>query len=138
MESIYTLEEIEDVAKKFISFISDKKVIALHGNLGAGKTNFVQAICKQLNVHEVVSSPTFAIIHQYKTKSDENIFHLDLYRVKDEQEAIQAGVEECLYSGDRCFVEWPEKIFSLLPLETVQVFIEIVDSKTRKLVCKLP
>src|SRR5436190_1085569 len=98
MESIYTLEEIGEVAEKFLSFIGNKKVIAFHGNLGAGKTNFVQSLCKVLEVEENVSSPTFAIIHQYKTKKDQVIFHLDLYRVRDEQEAIQAGVEECLYS----------------------------------------
>ena len=137
MESNYSLNDIENVAKKFIKYLDVQPVIAFHGNLGAGKTTFIQAVCKQLGVKENVSSPTFSIINQYTTVNNRNIFHIDLYRVKDNEEAINAGVEECIYSGDICFVEWPERI-SFLPPGTLNVFIEPISETERKLLCKLP
>jgi tRNA threonylcarbamoyladenosine biosynthesis protein TsaE len=138
MESIYSLEDIENVAKEFIETIKHNKVFAFNGNMGAGKTTFIKAVCHQLGVTENVSSPTFSIINQYQTKSKKNIFHIDLYRVKDLEEAINAGVEESIYSSDTCFIEWPEKVSSILPSGTVNVFIETVGETTRKLVVKLP
>jgi tRNA threonylcarbamoyladenosine biosynthesis protein TsaE len=90
-----------------------------------------------LGVKENVSSATFSIINQYSTIDDRTIFHIDLYRVKDNQEAINAGVGECIYSGDICFIEWPGRI-SFLPDETVNVFLEVVSATERKLMCKLP
>ena len=137
MESIYSLNEIENTAKQFITFLDGHKVIAFHGNLGAGKTTFIQAICNQQGVKENVSSPTFSIINQYTTENNKTIFHIDLYRIKDNEEAIHAGVEECIYSGDLCFIEWPERI-SFLPEDTVNVFIETESDTKRKLMCKLP
>ena len=137
MESIYSLNEIESVAEKFIKFLNGRKVFAFHGDLGAGKTTFIQAVCKQLGVKENVSSPTFSIINQYSTINNKAIFHIDLYRVKDNEEAINAGVEESIYSGDMCFIEWPERI-SFLPDETVNVFLEVINATQRRLVCKLP
>ncbi|MGI8581053.1 MAG: tRNA (adenosine(37)-N6)-threonylcarbamoyltransferase complex ATPase subunit type 1 TsaE [Chitinophagaceae bacterium] len=138
MESIYSLSEIENAAVKFIDFLDQHTVVAFHGNLGAGKTTFIQAVCKQLGVKENVSSPTFSIINQYKTEKNKTIFHIDLYRVKDVEEAINAGVEECIYGGDICFIEWPEKVLSILPAHTVNVFIDPVNETKRRLMCKLP
>jgi len=137
MESIYSLNEIENTAKQFITFLDGHKVVAFHGNLGAGKTTFIQAICNQQGVKENVSSPTFSIINQYTTVNNKTIFHIDLYRVKDNEEAVNAGVEESIYSGNICFIEWPERI-SILPGDTVNVFIEAVNETERKLMCKLP
>jgi tRNA threonylcarbamoyladenosine biosynthesis protein TsaE len=137
MESIYSLNEVESVAGKFIQFLDDHKVVALHGDLGAGKTTFIQAVCKHLGVKEKVSSPTFSIINQYSTINDTTIFHIDLYRVKDNEEAINAGVEESVFSGDTCFIEWPKRI-SFLPDETVNVFFEVISENERRLMCKLP
>jgi tRNA threonylcarbamoyladenosine biosynthesis protein TsaE len=138
MELIFSLDEIKSAAKNFLNYINNKKVIAFHGNLGAGKTTFIKAVCKQLNVKENVSSPTFSIINQYNTEKNKSIFHIDLYRLKDNAEAINAGVEECIYSGDMCFIEWPEKIVEILPVNTVEVFIEPLSETKRKLICKLP
>jgi tRNA threonylcarbamoyladenosine biosynthesis protein TsaE len=138
MELIYGLSEIENAGEKFIDFLNQHAVVAFHGNLGAGKTTFIQAVCKQLGVKENVSSPTFSIINQYKTEKNKTIFHIDLYRVKDVEEAINAGVEECIYGGDICFIEWPEKVFSILPAHTVNVFIDPVNETKRRLMCKLP
>ena len=104
--------------------------------MGAGKTTFIHALCDSRGVKDVVGSPTFAIINEYifenKTGQDK-IFHIDLYRLKDEDEAIQAGVEDCLYSDHICLVEWPEKAPGLFPNNTVHVYIELVDTKTRRL-----
>ena len=137
MESIYSLNEIESTAKEFVEVIQGYSVIAFHGNLGAGKTAFIKGVCKQLGVKEHVSSPTFSIINRYTTSYNEIIFHIDLYRIKDNEEAVDAGVEECIYSGDLCFIEWPERI-SILPVDTVNVFIEQVSVTERKLMYKLP
>lgn len=137
MELIFSLEKIEIAAKKFIDLLKDRTVVAFHGNLGAGKTTFIKAVCKQLGVKENVSSPTFSIINQYTSANNKTIFHIDLYRVKDNEEAINAGVEECIYSGDTCFIEWPERV-SLLPEDAVNVFIEPISETERRLTCKLP
>lgn len=137
MELIYSLDDIETAAKEFIKFTNGYSVVAFHGNLGAGKTTFIKAVCNKLGVEEKVSSPTFSIINQYTTGKG-SVFHIDLYRIKDIEEAIDAGVEECIYSGEICFIEWPEKVFSILPDDTVNVFIEPIDNSKRKLLYKLP
>lgn len=137
MELIFSIEEIEDAAKKFLVFLQEKKVIAFHGEMGTGKTTFIKSLCSQLKVKETVSSPTFSIINQYQTADDKTIFHLDLYRLKDEEEALQAGVEECFYSNELCFIEWPEKAISILPADTVHAFIDVIDETKRRLSCKL-
>ncbi|MEJ7822774.1 MAG: tRNA (adenosine(37)-N6)-threonylcarbamoyltransferase complex ATPase subunit type 1 TsaE [Chitinophagaceae bacterium] len=138
MELTFSLNEIENSAKQFIAYLKDKKVVAFSGSLGAGKTTFIKELCNQLGVKENVTSPTFSIINQYRTVNNSTIFHIDLYRVEDEEEAINAGVEESIYSGDVCFIEWPEKLFSILPEDTVDVFMEPVNESKRKLVCKFP
>ena len=107
--------------------------LALHGEMGAGKTTFTQALCTALGVVDVVSSPTYSIINQYKTNHEQIIYHMDLYRLKDEEEAVNAGVEDCLYSGNICIVEWPEILPQLLPENTLHITIAYVDSNTRKL-----
>lgn len=137
MELIFSLDEIENAAKEFTRLINDHTVIAFHGEMGAGKTTFIKAVCKILGVKENVSSPTFAIINQYQEESNKPIFHIDLYRVKDNDEAINAGVEECINSGNVCFIEWPEKI-SFLPDDALNVFIETQDENKRRLSAKLP
>ncbi|MEO5781801.1 MAG: tRNA (adenosine(37)-N6)-threonylcarbamoyltransferase complex ATPase subunit type 1 TsaE [Ginsengibacter sp.] len=137
MELIFSLEKIEIAAKKFIDLLKDRTVVAFHGNLGAGKTTFIKAVCKQLGVKENVSSPTFSIINQYIAVNNKSIFHIDLYRVKDNGEAINAGVEECIYSGDICFIEWPERV-SILPDDRVNVFIESISETERRLTFKFP
>ena len=137
MQLIFSLDDIEIAAREFIDLLKDRRVVAFHGNLGAGKTTFIKAVCKQLGVIENVSSPTFSIINQYTATNNKNIFHIDLYRVKDNEEAINAGVEECIYIGDTCFIEWPERV-SILPDDTVNVFIETIGETERKLLCKLP
>ena len=132
MEFTYKLNNINDVATRFGQAIGIKKVIAFHGGMGSGKTTFIHALCEVKGVKDVVGSPTFSIINEYYFPKG-MIYHIDLYRLKDEQEAIRAGVEDCLYSDHICFVEWPEKAPAIFPPDTVHVFFEVTDSETRHL-----
>lgn len=138
MQLIFTLPEIDNAAQQFLNIAENFTVFAFTGNLGSGKTTFIQAVCKKLGVTETTSSPTYSIIQEYKDVTGKIIYHIDLYRLKDEQEAIDAGVEECIYSGHKCFIEWPDKATILLPADTVKVFIEAIDDQKRKMVIKIP
>ncbi|HEY4967383.1 MAG TPA: tRNA (adenosine(37)-N6)-threonylcarbamoyltransferase complex ATPase subunit type 1 TsaE [Puia sp.] len=132
MEWTYSLPEINEMARVFWKTFPDFKIYAFHGNMGLGKTSFIRALCAAKKVRETVSSPTFSIINEY-SYPDGRIFHLDLYRLKDDLEAIRAGVEDCLYSGDICLVEWPDRAPSIFPKETLGVFLEMQDENTRKI-----
>ena len=136
MDLIYHINEVSSVASDFWKNISGKTVIAFHGVMGAGKTTFIHALCDLKNVKDVVGSPTFSIINEYffsENGNEKKIFHIDLYRLKNEEEAVQAGIEDCIYSDHVCFIEWPEKIPHLLPENTIHVYIDVVDEKTRRL-----
>jgi tRNA threonylcarbamoyladenosine biosynthesis protein TsaE len=133
MELIFSLNEITTAAREFADKTAGYKVFALEGDMGAGKTTFVHAYCAVAGVTDAVSSPTFSIINQYSTPQQQIIYHIDLYRLKDEEEAIQAGVEDCLYSGNTCFIEWPQKAPGIFPDTTVHVTITAIDANTRKL-----
>ena len=132
VDIIYKLSDIKDAAAKWWDTIRDQAVIAFHGDMGAGKTTFIHALCEVKGVVDVVGSPTFSIINEYSYPGG-MIFHIDLYRLKDEEEAVRAGVEDCLYSDHVCFVEWPEKAPGIFPPETIHAFIEVIDSETRHL-----
>lgn len=137
MDLIFALNNIDAAAKQFLSAIGNRKVIAFHGEMGAGKTTFIHAVCEALGVKDTIGSPTFSIINQYQGTDGSPIYHIDLYRLKDEEEAIQTGVEDCLYSGNYCFVEWPGKAPSIFPEDTLHVSISLVDNETRKLTINL-
>jgi tRNA threonylcarbamoyladenosine biosynthesis protein TsaE len=137
MDLKFSLQNINPAAKVFLSAIDKNKVIALHGEMGAGKTTFVHAVCEAMGVTDTIGSPTFSIINQYQTADNTIIYHIDMYRLKDEEEAIQTGVEDCLYSGNYCFVEWPEKAPGIFPGDTLHVHIVPVDNETRKLTINL-
>ena len=134
MDVNFSLENINEAATTFLASIGERKVIALHGQMGAGKTTFVHALCDALKVHDTVSSPTFSIINEYNAAEAGVIYHIDLYRLKDEQEAINAGVEDCFYSGNLCLVEWPEITPALFPDDTVHCYLSVSGDKERKLV----
>lgn len=133
MDVSFSLETIKEAAGQMLQTIGDRKVIALHGEMGAGKTTFVHAVCDVLGIKDAVSSPTFSIINEYRTTSGAAVYHLDLYRLKDEEEAISAGVEDCLYSGKLCLVEWPEITPALFPDDTVHCYISITGNNQRSL-----
>lgn len=111
----------------------EKPVIAFSGELGAGKTTFIQALCRQLGVETDVNSPTFALINEYFTREGRAIFHFDLYRIEDPTELFDMGYEEYFYSGSPCFIEWPEKANHLIPEEALRVKIEVLPDGTRTL-----
>jgi tRNA threonylcarbamoyladenosine biosynthesis protein TsaE len=133
MELIFTLDNISQAAATFLAATPGHKVIALQGEMGAGKTTFIHALCEVMGVSDTVSSPTFSIINQYRTVNGNTVYHMDLYRIRDEQEAINAGIEDCLYSGHTCLVEWPEKIPGIFPDDTLFISISAIDTNTRKL-----
>lgn len=137
MELYFTLQTIAETAAQFITLAANNKVIALHGEMGAGKTTFVDALCHALGVNDQVSSPTYTIINQYQTGNGEIIYHLDLYRLRNEEEAIQAGAEDCLYTGSWCFVEWPEKAPGIFPDNTLHITLSTVEINRRKLLINL-
>lgn len=138
VEIYFNYDEIELTAKKFLDATSGCKVFAFSGELGAGKTTFITALCKALKVTETVTSPTYSIIQEYKTIDNKTIFHIDLYRLKSNQEAMEAGVEDCLLSNEICMVEWPEKATDIFPGSTIYSEIEILSGNKRKMIIKLP
>ena len=136
MEWSFSLTTINEVATDFWKATEAKMVFAFHGQMGAGKTTFIHALCDAKGVKDIVGSPTFSIINEYEYDCEgtkKALFHMDLYRIKDEEEALRAGVEDALFSGYICLVEWPEKAPGIFPENTVHVFIELVDDKTRRL-----
>ena len=132
MDMIYTLGEIDDVAQSLMKKFASKSVWAFHAPMGAGKTTLVTALCKILGVQDRVNSPTFAIMNEYQGLG-KVIYHMDWYRLKSEEEAIQAGVEDALDSGNLCLVEWPEKAEGLLPDNCFELHMEVLDQKMRRL-----
>jgi tRNA threonylcarbamoyladenosine biosynthesis protein TsaE len=128
---IKDISAIQTVAKTFIQQVGDNKVFAFRGAMGAGKTTFIKAICEELGVKETVSSPTFAIINEYRAENENAIYHFDFYRIKKIEEALDFGVEEYLYSGNFCFIEWAEKIETLLPENIVNVYIRETENGNR-------
>jgi tRNA threonylcarbamoyladenosine biosynthesis protein TsaE len=128
----FSLQDILPAAEKFWQQWPSQKVFAFHGSMGAGKTTFIHALCSIKGVTGAVGSPTFSIINEYRHPGGK-IFHIDLYRLRDEEEALRAGVEDTLYSGQICLVEWPERAPGIFPPETVDINIEAIDPHTRKI-----
>lgn len=121
---IKSIDEIDSAAKKFVDEMGNNRVFAFYGKMGAGKTTFIKAVCENLGVEDVINSPTFAIVNEYVDGNDEPIYHFDFYRIKKEQEVLDIGYEDYVYSGNICFMEWPELIEGLLPADVVKVTIQ--------------
>jgi tRNA threonylcarbamoyladenosine biosynthesis protein TsaE len=132
--NIRSLGEISDAAQKFISSIGDKKVFVFYGNMGAGKTTFIKAICKELGVKDIINSPTFAIVNEYSTSTGKSIFHFDFYRINKIEEAYDFGYEDYFYSGNLCFVEWPEKVKEIIPTDAVEIYIHVKNNEEREII----
>ena len=129
---INSLDSIRESAKAFLAAMDDRTVFAFHGQMGAGKTTFINAICEELGVEDVINSPTFAIINEYRSETTgELIYHFDFYRINKLSEAEDIGTEDYFYSGALCFIEWPEKIEDLLPGDVVEVTIKENPDGTR-------
>jgi tRNA threonylcarbamoyladenosine biosynthesis protein TsaE len=122
---------LDEVAKTLLNLMGTRRVCVLQGEMGSGKTTLVKAFGKALGVVDTMASPTFSLVNEYATASGERVFHFDLYRLKSANEVFDIGAEEYLYSGQYCFVEWPEKILTLLPDEYAEVRISVEDEHHR-------
>lgn len=132
MISSYKLSELSEVAKQLINEVKYKTLL-FYGEMGVGKTTLVKEIVKQLKSADNVSSPTFSLVNEYHTADDSKIYHFDFYRINDEEEALDMGVEEYFYSGNWCLIEWPNKIENLLPLKSVNVNIALNPDGSRNI-----
>ena len=128
-----SLNELRTVAVDIISFSKDYLIWVFNGEMGAGKTTMISAVCQQLGVVDNVASPTFSIVNEYLTQDSITINHFDFYRIKDEQEALDIGVDDYFYSGNYCFVEWPSKIDELIPNKYIDINI-IPDYSERRII----
>ena len=128
---IQSLVEIHEAARTFIREMGDNTVFAFYGKMGAGKTTFIKAVCECLGVEDVINSPTFAIVNEYRSETGELIYHFDFYRIKKLEEVYDMGYEDYFYSGALCFIEWPELIEEVLPGNAVKVEIEEAEDGSR-------
>lgn len=126
------LSELNHAAKLLLQSFQNDRVFLFYGNMAAGKTTFIKELCQVLQVEDNTSSPTFSIVNEYNS-SNGTIYHFDFYRLKEEQEAFDFGYEEYFYSGNYCFIEWPEKIPNLLPEDAKRVKIEVLPNEKRKI-----
>ncbi len=127
---IESLDHIREAAREFIAQMGDRRVFAFYGSMGAGKTTFIKAVCEELGVEDVITSPTFAIINEYMGRQT-TIYHFDFYRIKKLEEVYDMGYEDYFYSGALCFIEWPELIEEVLPEDAVKVSIQENPDGTR-------
>ena len=129
---IETIEHLTETASQLLNFAGNQKIFLFTGDMGAGKTTLIKSICSCLKVNDTVTSPTYSLVNEYEG-AETTIYHFDFYRIKNEEEAFDMGFEEYVYSGNYCFIEWPEKIENLWPEKYVQVSIELLDDNKRLL-----
>lgn len=132
MNKDYSLDQISTIAKEIIQTVPNK-ILLFYGAMGSGKTTLIKEIVKELGVHEVANSPTFSLVNEYLSDKGETIYHFDFYRIDSEEEAYDIGVEEYFYSNAWCFIEWPNKVENLLPLESVAIHIKILSDGLRNI-----
>jgi len=135
MKKNYTLKQLPQIAQQIIEE-SSKKMLLFYGSMGVGKTTLIKEIVKQLGVDDMVSSPTFSLVNEYQSSNGETIYHFDFYRIHSEEEALDIGIEDYFYNNDWCFIEWPEKVKNLLPLNAVEIHLSLNNDETRNILIK--
>lgn len=135
MEILFSLEEIQDVVKQLFTK-NMKKVVIFHGEMGVGKTTLIKALVNYLGVHDMATSPSFSIVNEYQSDKGETIYHFDLYRLNSEEEGYDMGIDEYFYSGNWCFIEWPEKTPNLIPLDHSTIHLKLLPTGKRHLIFK--
>lgn len=133
IELIFSLEEIDSIANQILA-ANPNKVLLFNGEMGVGKTTLIKFLAKNLGVNDVTSSPTFSLVNEYQIIDNQYIYHFDVYRLKNEMEAMDMGIEDYLYSGNWCFIEWPEKIPNCIPDQHSTITIELLPDGKRRLV----
>ena len=132
MNKTYRLSDIATIAKEVIKRTTSKTLL-FYGEMGAGKTTLIKELCKELGTEDVTSSPTFSLVNEYRTISGEIVYHFDFYRITREEEAYDIGFEDYLYSDVWCFIEWPENVKNLVPLNATEVYLKVIDNQQRNL-----
>lgn len=135
---INDINDIDRAAQDFLPLLDEYNIFAFYGGMGAGKTTFINALCRQLGVSDATGSPTFAIVNEYRAARYGSVFHFDFYRIKTLDEVYDIGYEDYFYSGQPCLIEWPEMIEPLLPEESVQIRIVVKDNNARILQIEMP
>ncbi len=135
MDVTYTLDDLPIIAKQIIAQATHKTLL-FYGDMGVGKTTLIKELAKQLKVEDVVSSPTFSLVNEYLSREGQTIYHFDFYRIEDETEALDIGVEDYFYNDAWCFIEWPNKVKNLLPLNAVELHLSINEDQTRTISIK--
>ena len=132
MKTNYSFSELPRIASQIIASTSSK-ILLFYGEMGVGKTTLIKEICKQLEVLDNISSPTFSLVNEYKTNKNKTVFHFDFYRINDENEALDIGIEDYFYDNHWCLVEWPQNIKNLLPLEAIEIHLSILEDGKRNI-----
>jgi len=135
MNRNYTIENINQVAKEIVKATTNKKLL-FYGEMGVGKTTLIKELCKELGIVDVVHSPTFSLVNEYLTKNSEVVYHFDFYRIENEIEAYDMGIEDYFYNDVWSFVEWPENIVNLLPIDATKIYIKIAENGERNIQLK--
>jgi len=135
MNKNYSLQDLPNIASEIISSAKNKTLL-FYGQMGVGKTTLIKELCKSLGVLDNISSPTFSLVNEYQTANNDKVYHFDFYRIEDEEEAFDIGIEDYFDSKNWCFVEWPENIENLLPLDAVEIHLSLLDDEQRNIQLK--
>jgi tRNA threonylcarbamoyladenosine biosynthesis protein TsaE len=135
MNKNYSLQDLPKIASEIITSAKNKTLL-FYGQMGVGKTTLIKELCKSLGVLDNISSPTFSLVNEYQTANNDKVYHFDFYRIEDEEEAYDIGIEDYFDSKNWCFVEWPENIENLLPLDAVEIHLSLLDDEQRNIQLK--
>ncbi|NVK52082.1 MAG: tRNA (adenosine(37)-N6)-threonylcarbamoyltransferase complex ATPase subunit type 1 TsaE [Flavobacteriaceae bacterium] len=135
MNKNYSISDLNLIAKRILA-TTKHKTLLFYGEMGAGKTTLIKELCKELGIEDVASSPTFSLVNEYHTVKNDIVYHFDFYRIEDENEALDIGIEDYFYSNAWCLIEWPKNIENLLPLESTEIHISVLENGQRNIQLK--